>query len=241
MLTHNHLNWGLLMVGELTAAATIGLAMATFWMAKKTRDLAVQEERHHQDGAMPICLLEESGGSRGNTVQFFVERSDGGQPVFEYWIYGPLRNIGQGPALDLRLILRFPTFGNHEVIYDLDPLGAGEARGTEPATTAAWDPESVGAAFCGKLLADHDGRRIAVIPIAPAPGFNDTTIKMSQEAWGDIFLEYTDVFGNRFYTHHTKNRQHQWMQFGKGSRPDPIAAPVIPSGNKSAFSVPGLE
>ncbi len=235
MLTHNQLNWGLLIVGALTAVGTIGLAMATFWMAKKTRDLAVQEERHHQDGAMPICLLDEAVGSRGNTVEFES------QTAFQYRIYGPLRNIGHGPALNLRLVLRFPTFNNHEVIYDLDPLGAGEVRGAEPATTTAWDSESVGADVYGNLLAAHDGRRIAVIPIAPAPGFNDTTIKMSQDAWGDIFLEYTDIFGNHFYTHHTKNRQHQWMQFGKGSRPDPIAAPVIPSGNKSAFSVPGFE
>ena len=241
MLTHNHLNWGLLMVGELTAAATIGLAMATFWMAKKTRDLAVQGERHHQDGAMPICLLEELAGNRGNTVEF-VEDNNGGQPVFKYRVYGPLRNIGQGPALNLRLVLRFPTFNNHEVIYDLDSLGAGQARGTEPATTTAWDPECVMAAFSGKLLAAHAGRRIAVIPVSPTAGFNETTVRMSDGAWGTIFLEYSDVFGNHYCTQHNKDPRHKWMQFlGKEPRPAPIAAPAIPSGNKSAFQTSRLE
>ena len=236
MLTHNQLNWGLLIVGTLTAGGTIGLAAATFWMAKKTRDLAVQEERHHQDGAMPICLLAEAVGSRGNTVEF-VERSEGGQPVFEYQVYGPLRNIGQGPALNLRLVLRFPTFNNHEVIYDLDPLGAGDVKGLASAFVVGPD---MGTDFQRKQFVAHEENRIAVIPIAPAPGFNDTTIKMSQEAWGNIFLEYTDIFGNQFYTQHTKSPQQQWIQFNKGIRPSAIAPPAIPSKNRSAFSTPGF-
>ena len=85
MLTHNDLNCWLLEAGILTAAGTIGLAITTFWMAKKTRDLAVQEGRHHQDGAMPICLLEEVPGDRANIVEF-VACTDSGQPIFQYRI-----------------------------------------------------------------------------------------------------------------------------------------------------------
>lgn len=128
MQTHNGLNCGLLIVGALTAVGTIGLATATFWMAKKTRDLAVQEERHHQDGAMPICFLDEAAGGRANIVEL-AEYDIGGQPVFQYQIYGPLRNVGQGPALKLRLTLRSSAYRNYEVSVDLDPLGAGEIRG----------------------------------------------------------------------------------------------------------------
>jgi hypothetical protein len=206
-------------------------------MAKTTRDLAGQEERHHQDGAMPICLLEESAGSRGDTVELRV-RDNGGQTTFEYQIYGPIRNIGQGPALNLRLVLRFPTFNNHEMIHELDPLGAGEARGIDSAIAMASDPFTD---FFKKQLAAHDARRIAVIPITPVEGFNDATVRMSQDAWGMIFLEYTDIFGNRFYTQHCKNPQHQWMQFGKAPRPAPVPALAAPLGNNSVVSVDGRQ
>ncbi len=231
MLTHNELNCWLLVVGILTAAGTIGLAIATFWMAKKTRDLAVQEERHHQDGAMPICLLDEAVGGRANTVELKVQ-DNGSQTTFQYQIYGPLRNIGQGPALDIRLVLRFSTFNNHEASYGLDPLGAGEARGIDfaPATALVAEPAIV---FFEKQFAAHDARRIAAISVSSSPGFNDTTIRGSKDAWTEIFLEYTDIFGNHFYTQHTKSPQHQWMRFGKGSRPAPIAAPPIPSSNRT--------
>lgn len=237
MLTHNQLNWGLLMVGALTAVGTIGLAMATFWMAKKTRDLAVQEERHHQDGAMPICLLDEEVRGRSNTVEL-REQGKGSQIPFEYHIYGALRNIGHGPALNIRLVLRFPTFNNHEITYDLDPLGAGEARGADltAAIASVCNPE---APPYEKQFAAREGRRIATIPMAPVGNFNDTTIRMSGDAWGDIFLEYTDIFGTRFYTQHTKDPQNQWMRLGKGSRPAPIAVPAIHSEHMSVMSMSG--
>ena len=229
MLTHSQLNCGLLVVGALTAVGTIGLAAATFWMAKKTRDLAVQEERHHQDGAMPICSLDEATRARGSIVKL-QEDSSSGQSVFAYRVYAPLRNIGQGPALNLRLTLRFSTYGNHEVSINLDPLGAGKIRGvySEPIPPPNL-PKMV--ASVASVYASDAARCVATIPVSPAPGFNDTTIRGSQDAWSEIFLEYTDIFGNRFYTQHTKSPQHQWMQFGKGSRPAPIAAPLTLSNN----------
>ena len=239
MLTHNQLNWGLLMVGVLTAAGTMGLAIATFWMAKKTRDLAVQEERHHQDGAMPICLLEESAGGRGNTVAL-VERKDGGQPVFEYRVYGPLRNIGHGPALNLRLTLRFSTYDNYEVAVGLDPLGAGDARGIYSGSTLSPGPFNA-SKFFAELSVSDAARRIATVPVSSSPGFNDTTIRGSKDAWSEIFLEYTDIFGNHFYTQHARSPQQQWMRFDKSTRPPAIAPPPIPSNNRSAFSTPGFE
>lgn len=215
---------------HITAFATTGLALATTWMAWKTAKLTKQEERHHQDGSMPICFLDEVTWDRGSIVKL-QEDNNGGQPVFEYRIYAPLRNIGQGPALNLRLTLRFMTYGNHEVSVDLDPLGAGKVRGiySEPIPPPHL-PKMV--ASVASVYASDAARRIATIPVSPVPGFNDTAIKGSQDAWTEIFLEYTDIFGNHFYTQHTKSPQQQWMQFGKGSRPVPIAAPPIPSNNR---------
>lgn len=88
-------------------------------------------------------------------------------------------------------------------------------------------------ASVASVYASDAARRIATIPVSPAPGFNDTSIRGSQDAWSEIFLEHTDVFGNRFYTQHTKSPKQQWMQFGKGSRPVPIAASPIPSSNRT--------
>lgn len=182
-------------IGEVTAVATTGLALATTWMAWKTAKLTQQEERHHQDGAMPICLLDEATGSRADTVQFY-ESDNGGHPVLGYLVYGPLRNIGTGPALDLRLTLRFEAPSRHQEAVDLDPLGAGAAR---------WVNASV--------------RHIAFIPIWPTPDFNAANIRGSAGAWAEVVLEYKDIFGTSFCTTHPRDPRQQWVQFRKDVRP----------------------
>lgn len=184
-------------IGEVTAVATAGLALATTWMAWKTAKLTQQEERHHQDGAMPICLLDEVSGNRTDTVKF-NEWDNGGHPDFAYLVYGPLRNIGTGPALDLRLTLRFEAPSRHQEAVDLDPLGAGDVRG---------------------VCSEFGPPRIVIIPIRATPDFNEANIRGSVGAWSEVVLEYKDIFGTSFCTTHPRDPQQQWAQFRRGARP----------------------
>ena len=209
-------------IGTLAVAVVTGwMAWSTSGMAKETAKLTEQEERHHQDGAMPICLLDEAKEDRKNIAKF-IETASGGHLVFEYRVFGPLRNIGHGPALNLRLTIRFSTYDNYEVSVDLDSLGGGAVRGiySESVPQGPFDlAQSV-----NELYAREAVRRLANIPITPTARFNDTTIRSSKDDWTDIFLEYTDIFGNNFYTQHTVDPRQRWMQFGKGLRPAPGAA-----------------
>ena len=211
-------------IGEVTAVATTGLALATTWMAWKTANLTQQEERHHQDGAMPICVLGEASGSRTDTVQL-VPQDNGGHPIFEYHVYGPLRNIGPGPALDLRLTLRFEAPSRHQETVNLDPLGAGDVRGVYSGL-ASKPGQFQAVEIFAKQIAYNTARRIAIIPIRPTPDFNEANIRGSVDAWAEIILEYRDVFGTSFCTTHPRDPRQQWAQFRKGTRPVPTTCGV---------------
>ena len=209
MLTHNQLNCGLLIVGTLTAVGTIGLAFATFWMAKKTRDLAVQEERHHQYGAMPVCVLETLGDGGGGVKdrKQIIELSEDPKfvstPVrhFLYKIKGILKNIGTGPALKLRVTLCFPSDNSYKISYPLSPLGVNETR----------DPAKIGSsALWGVFITLEYG--------ATSDSEVSTINSTFSKGWC-LYLEYEDVFGNPYHTRHSTNTNDAWGTFVKGAAP----------------------
>ncbi|MHB8252942.1 MAG: hypothetical protein ACYDEV_04445 [Acidiferrobacter sp.] len=210
MLTHNELNYWLLAVGILTAAGTIGLAIATFWMASKTAELTKQEERHHQDASMPVCVLETLHDGGGGTMdrkrvidlQVGKNGTDTNLPIhYFYHIYGILTNIGMGPALALRITLCFPSHDNYYFSYNLAPLGANEKRDPDKTPSAA--PQGI----------------IITIPRYPVPKFDNTAIAASfKEGWV-MYLEYNDVFGNPYHTRHPTKTSDTWGEFKKGIAP----------------------
>ena len=209
MLTHNELNCWLLAVGALTAAGTISLAFATFWMAKKTRDLAVQEERHHQDGAMPVCVLEtlDDGGAgvkdRMRIIDLYEDPNSASTEVrhYLYKIYGILKNIGTGPALKLRIALCFPSDNSYKLSYALSPLGVNETR--DPDRIASPEPRGV----------------LITLPYGVTSALEASTITAAFSNGWCLYLEYEDVFGNPYHTRHSTNINDAWGTFVKGVAP----------------------
>ena len=180
MLTHNQLNWGLLIVGILTAAGTIGLAIATFWMAKKTRDLANQADRHHLEDLMPVCefcvppnrlrpVVESKEDAQSHPPSFFEIRI----PDHRSQNYVMIQNIGMGPALNVKVVLCLFKFPRTPFSAFADDLRPG---------TACQAPRI----FAPRL---EDISNSSWIEYIQHPGVDY-----------EIHIEYTDVFGAPYHT-----------------------------------------
>ena len=134
MLTRNGLNWGLLIAEVLTAAGTISLAFATFGMAKKTRDLADQSDRHHLEDLMPVCEFCVSPNRPRPVVESRQDRESYPPSFFEIRApdnnsQGPvmIQNIGMGPALNVKVVVCLFNFPSTPFSVFVDDLRPGTA------------------------------------------------------------------------------------------------------------------
>ncbi len=164
--------------GFLTAAGTIGMAVATYVIIRHGR-------RQHLDRFRPICVLVPfSGVDPLNKRGELIERVD---PFPDNPSFGTLavkctlRNLGTGPALELMIKFKFLDMNGWTTErWELGPLAAGESRGGENAPLLV--PVRI-----------HEQEPLN------RTDFSDVTGKL----W-EIWLEYQDVFGSRFYSVHHK-------------------------------------
>lgn len=173
----------------LTAAGTLALATATFLVIKQDqnlRDDAEQQrqdtERQHRDLQKPICLLAPySNVDPGSQRRDLVQRRD---PLPEnpglgrVAILCTMKNIGPGPALKLKLRFRFLAMdGWMTEPWELAPLGAGEQYGNPTDQL--------------------------IVPIHVDNRFGSAIAHLfTGEPW-EIWLDYEDVFGQKFQTAHS--------------------------------------
>lgn len=166
----------------LTAVGTVAMAVTTWWVIR-------QNKQEHQDAFRPICVLVPDEGQdavgRRNIVTCQEEAND---PTKRYLVQCSVKNIGSGPALNLRLIVRFPMSPGAEPFAELSALGSKE-RLTSPIKVPVFLHE-----------------RFNISDYQQAPGL----------VW-ELWLVYEDVFGNVFHTRHTKNPQEPWARFGEGN------------------------
>lgn len=167
-----------------TAAGTLALAGATYAIIRQGKQQRQDAERQHRDRLKPVCVLVPIGGVDPlNRRGELLERRDPSpdNPSFGILaIHCVLQNVGTGPALNLRIKLRFlDMHGWTTEPWELSPLGAGEIRGGENAPL--------------------------LIPIRIHDGFNVTDFaQVTGKPW-EIWLEYQDVFGKRFQSIHSKS------------------------------------
>ena len=149
------------------------MAVATFvvvWQGWRNRR---DDERRHRDGLRPICVLTpydgvDPGPYRRELLAVDTDPSRPGFGIVE--VRCALRNIGPGPALNVRIAFRLFSFGGYETQHcELGPLRAGEIRGSESM------PLRVPIQFRSPL-ADQE--------FAQIPG----------SSW-EIVLTYDDIFG----------------------------------------------
>ena len=199
------MNWNAV-IAICTAAAAIFTAVMAFYTRiaikhgqQQFRDAQQRDDARHQNAYRPVVVLEPFGGveaaARVNLVTFDPSSHMGTLRLFK--IACVVRNVGVGPALNVRL--SFCAMGKHGYGFtqELVPVGAGERQGD---TTRALD-----------------------VWAQPTPSFNDADVTLASGTDWELVLEYEDVFGNPFHTIHRKNPQMPWTQCGKGAAPAQLA------------------
>lgn len=186
------MNWTVIIVA---GSATIS-AIATVSMAWVTYRTIVQARVHHKDEYRPILSLAPVGIAdivklRGQILK--IQSPQNSDPDRYYLLNGTLSNIGKGPALNVKLTLRFRDIEGHGASAEISPIGAGENHN-----------------FVDQPL--HVTAKIQ-------QGFSDTDFQLSINDPWKIILEYEDVFGQRFHTIHSKGFGQSWTTLGLGPAP----------------------
>lgn len=152
----------------------------------KTRD---QDKLHHEDTYRPLVVLNPNskGGDRQELLVI--------HPYFQVVVLDcHARNIGTGPALNVRLSVR--SEGR---------VGLGPTRELSP--MAADD-----------YFKDSDG----YISLEPhfSDTFNQQDLNNVPKGLWLLVLEYEDIFGNTFHTIHAKQKDAAWTHVGRGGPSD---------------------
>lgn len=170
--------------------------------AQKITDRLIQQYLKPQetDQSGPICVLVpprhlESVDKRGELVEKIDPVPDDPRTPYyagTYAIRCALRNLGTGPALNLRITFKFPD-GQTSEPFELLPLGAQEIRGGE-----------------------NDPLLVSIPLDVPQYGIKHTLNRADFEkitsGW-EIWLEYEDTLGKKYCTVHHKSPLKPWIAF----------------------------
>lgn len=148
-----------------------------------TRD---QDKRHHEDSFRPLLVLSQTDPmatiERERTVQAFPIDSNHGAVVIKCNI----RNIGTGPALNVRMHAWSDGRTGFGPTRELAPIAAGGEYG--------------------------DSKEQLDIPVYYHLAFNSADLTNIPNGLWMLVLEYDDIFGNSFQTIHSKNRLQPWAR-----------------------------
>lgn len=113
---------------EIESLATAASAIVTAAMAWMTFRIIVQARKHHQDEYRPILSLTPIGVADPVRRECLLEAEPVTQQSTDchYLLHGVLQNIGRGPALNVKLTVRFLSIEDFGTRTELAPLGAGE-------------------------------------------------------------------------------------------------------------------
>jgi hypothetical protein len=174
-----------------TAFGTVAMAVTTAIVMRQNMWQRQDIARQHRDAFKPVCVFvpnKRLAGpfDRSDIVQCLVDPND---PLKYFRVTCGVKNIGCGPAMNLRLVMRFSTSKPDSLPrVEIEMLGANQSL-----------PSPI------------------KVPVFLRPdGFNDGNYHFAPgEVW-KLGLVYEDVFGSVFHTRHTKNPQQPWASFGKG-------------------------
>ncbi|MHB1667454.1 hypothetical protein [Thiomonas sp.] len=181
------MNWTAIESVAASLSAIVTGVMA--WMTYRT---IVQARIHHKDEYRPILSFAPVGVAdpvhRDQILKTEMPQSP--DPDYYYALHGVLSNIGRGPALNIKLTLRFLGIEGYGIQRELAPIGDGERFN----------------------FADQPLRLRAQIH----RGFNDSDFQLSLNTPWEILLDYEDVFGQSFHTIHSKGWGRPWTVLGLG-------------------------
>lgn len=200
------MNWNAVIAICTAAAAVFTAVMAWYTRAaiknsrQEYRDAQTQSEVRRRDAFRPAVVLSQFEGvepeDRSNVIQF--DPAVGLDERGFVRVSGFLKNVGVGPALNVRLLFRVMGKTNYGFTLALAPIGARDKY-----DLAQRAPNGQGLRY----------------PVRPTPGFNASDIAFASGSGWDIAIEYEDVFGNAFHTIHRKNPSLPWNECGTGPAP----------------------
>ena len=180
------------------------------------------DERRHQDGLRPVCILTPFDGidPRPYRSELLAVDTDSSPPGFGIVeVRCALRNIGPGPALNVRIAFRLHSLGGYGTEQcELGPLRAGEVRGSASAPLR--------------------------IPVFLRPPLQDREFAQIPDGSWEIILTYDDIFEQSFYSMHPK-RPLQMNRLYRELGAEKFTAPLQPwvtlgKGEPPAYSGAGL-
>lgn len=176
----------------IAAFATFAAAGVTGWMAWMARKSILQTQEHHRDAFRPLVAFMPYNGidpqDRKGLIDF--KGASEGNEAHALWLHGTLQNIGVGPALNLRLQLAAMNREDLRAACEISPMKAGEVR--------------QGPKF------NPGGQSPLKVPVQLSQRFNDTDFQLAPNGPWSIYLEYEDVFGQRFRTCHASSLHLPW-------------------------------
>lgn len=214
-------DWQTLVAGIMALAAAFATIIVTICAARRQvaaadrQTAAVKEQnadlrRRHEDEFRPICMLVPYDGvdpwyQRRDLLAFCDD--DPPNPRFGKLILNCfLRNIGNGPAIDVKIMLRLVDKGGRTTEpWELAPLKSGESRGSE------------GEPLCIPIYFNDEFAR------------NDVRDSVNINSW-QIILCYRNIFKKPFHAiHHAATIESDkyytsphiavrqpWVTFGRG-------------------------
>lgn len=200
------MNWSA--VSAICTAAAAGFTAVMAWYTRAAiknshqefRDAQMRSEAHHRDTFRPVVVLSQFEGvepeDRSNVIQF--DPAVGSNERRFVRVSGFLRNVGVGPALNVRLLFRAMGKTDYGFTLALAPIGAREKYDL------------------AQRAQNGQGLRYQV---RPTSGFNAADIDFASGTGWDLVIEYQDVFGNTFHTIHRKNPLLPWTECGTGVAP----------------------
>lgn len=185
----------------LTAIGTILMAVTTGIVIRQNSRVILdsesqmaQSERHHHDAFMPMLVIVPSRNTfspRTTANMLGTYMRDG---AAYYQLDGTVKNIGSGLALNGSVVFVFPSTSYYCTdVSLLPPIGVQDTYGMQP--------EKGYTEFAVKL----------------SDNFNETDFRLSVSYEWMIVIQFSDVFGNSFYTIHNKNGLPMWVTFHRGN------------------------
>jgi hypothetical protein len=152
-----------------------------------------QDKQHHEDSFRPLLVLTPSDPADAFLRKDIVfSYGNGSVPVV--FVHCMLRNIGAGPALNVRLSVRGDKRKGFGPSRELAPIAAN-----------------------GEFM---DGEKRIEVPVIYNHGFNASDFNNLPNGLWLLVLEYQDVFGNTFHTIHSKDLGEPWTRVDRGPAPD---------------------
>ena len=172
------------------------LVAETHELVESNKVLVENEEKHHQQNLMPLCVLEPTEpkiGDAGRQLFADVHGYEKTKDIAIFYASEKIINKGTGPALNVRIKF-YNNCKTNPMITNIGTIAAGES-------------------YCV-----YDNKR----PLVPLKVYMDartyginSAVRTIESDWVLCIL-FEDIFGNEYYSVHKNDIENIFVDFAKG-------------------------